>query len=189
MNESPARGHHSPTEAVRIRIALGAEDLAAVRLLFEEYAAQLSFDLGFQNFAEELACLPGEYAFPEGRLFLAFEMDAAGRETEPLGCVGVRPCMTATESVPGGAPPRLGEVCEMKRLYVRPAGRGRGLGRLLAEKAVAAARLAGYDRMRLDTVPAEMARATSMYHAMGFVNIPPYRFNPQPDVAYLELTL
>ena len=143
-------------------------DLADVRRLFEEYAAALGFDLEFQEFERELRELPGDYGPPRGRLLLA----RAG--TDVLGCVAIRPLE--------------GNACEMKRLYVRPAHRGTGAGRTLAGAAIGAGRELGYVRMRLDTVPS-MERARALYRSLGFHEIPPYRYNPIPGTAYMELEL
>ncbi|HEX4960808.1 MAG TPA: GNAT family N-acetyltransferase [Thermoanaerobaculia bacterium] len=144
------------------------DHLAEVRQLFEEYAASLGFDLAFQGFGEELAGLPGAYVPPRGRLLLAIH------EGRPAGCVALRDLGTG--------------ICEMKRLYVRPSFRGLRVGQALAEAVIAGAREAGYDRMRLDTVPA-MGRARALYASLGFQEIAPYRFNPIPGTAFLELRL
>jgi putative acetyltransferase len=136
--------------------------------LFEEYAASLGFDLGFQDFERELRELPGDYAAPRGVLLLA------QIRTRAIGCVAVRPLAA--------------DICEMKRLYVRPEYRGTGAGRALAEAAIVVGRKLGYARMRLDTVPT-MAAARGLYRALGFREIPPYRHNPIPGTAFMELEL
>ena len=142
--------------------------MAAARRLFEEYAASLTFDLGFQGWSEELRTLPGAYAPPGGVLLLAEE----GEST--LGCVALRPMSD--------------EVAEMKRLYLRPEGRGRGLGLALAQAVLGEARLIGYRRVRLDTVPG-MEAAQAIYRTLGFRAIEPYRENPIAGAAFLEIEL
>lgn len=145
-----------------------AEDLAEARLLLREYAKALGVDLCFQGFDRELAELPGAYAPPRGRFLLAGPPGAA------LGCVALRP---------------LGrDVCEMKRLYVRPSARGDGLGRHLALAIFAVAREIGYERMRLDTLP-QMGPAIALYRSLGFVEIAPYTDNPVQGAMFLELSL
>jgi ribosomal protein S18 acetylase RimI-like enzyme len=152
---------------VTIRDVDRRADIAEIRVLFEEYARSLSIDLGFQGFNEELAGLPGVYSRPTGCLLLA---TAAGRS---VGCVAVR---------------RLdADRCEMKRLYVRPEARGEGVGRSLAEAAVAFGRAAGYHAMLLDTLPT-MAAALALYRELGFRDVPPYRHNPVPGALFMELT-
>jgi DNA-binding MarR family transcriptional regulator/GNAT superfamily N-acetyltransferase len=137
--------------------------------LFAEYAAGLGVDLGFQDFQAELASLPGKYAAPAGSLLCAFDRDQA------LGCVALRPMEEAG-------------CCEMKRLYVIPAARGRKLGERLALAIIEEARRLGYARMRLDTL-AKLEAACGLYRALGFREIPAYYDNPLPGVVYFELDL
>lgn len=146
-----------------------AGDLDEVRAAFREYANWLGVNLAFQgDFEQELAGLPGKYAPPSGRLLVA-KSDMA-----LAGTVALR---------------SLGEgTCEMKRLFVRPSFRGRGLGRLLVDRILDEARVIGYQRMRLDTL-AHMTEAVTLYKSIGFQVIPAYYHNPLPDVVYFELDL
>ncbi len=142
--------------------------LPAAAALFEEYAASLDISLDFQGFDAELAALPGDYRLPHGCLLLAL---VDGR---PAGCVAMRPLE------PG--------ICEMKRLYVRPAFRGLALGRLLVGRLCEQARRAGHVAMRLDTLPS-MAGALAVYRSCGFRDIEPYCFNPHAGAVFLEKAL
>jgi ribosomal protein S18 acetylase RimI-like enzyme len=143
--------------------------VAQARELFLEYAQSLGFSLCFQNFDKELEELPGHYAPPQGRLLLA------EYEGQLAGCVAMR----ALE--PG--------ACEMKRLYLRPQFRGKGLGGALAERIILEARQAGYQKMRLDTVEPVMKDAVAMYRKLGFKEIAPYCANPMAGALYMELEL
>ncbi len=153
---------------VLVRPATSAGDLAEARRLFKEYEASLDVDLRYQGFERELADLPGAYAPPRGRLLLAAD------DSGPAGCVALRPLG--------------GDVCEMKRLYVCPAARGRRVGRLLAETVIREARLIGYSRMRLDTLPS-MKEALALYRALGFEEIAPYYASPVAGTRFMELAL
>ncbi len=143
------------------------EQIASVRELFLEYAQSLGFNLCFQSFDKELASLPGDYALPDGRLVLATH------EGQAVGCVALH------KIEPG--------ISEMKRLYVRPQFRGKGLGRALAERVIADARQIGYKRLRLDTVEPVMRAAVAMYRQLGFREIAAYRENPIEGALYMEL--
>lgn len=146
--------------------AVTTQDLEQVRRLFVEYETFLNVDLCFQNYARELAGLPGDYAAPAGALLLARNAGVAA------GCVAMRP---------------LGDdVCEMKRLFVRPTFRGTGLGRRLADASIERARKCGYRVMRLDTLQ-RLTEAVALYSSMGFRKIDPYYHNPLDGVVYLEL--
>ena len=145
------------------------EHFQLVRELFREYEAWLNLDLCFQGFEKELAGLPGAYALPAGGLLLAFEDDKLA------GCVALR---------------RLsGDVCEMKRLFLRAQFHGRGLGRELAERIIEEARTIGYQAMRLDTLSEQMGNAIALYRALGFREIEPYYENPVPGALFMELDL
>jgi len=151
-----------------IRLAAGQADTDAARALLREYAAWLQEDLCFQGFAEELVTLPGKYAAPDGRLFLACH------DTLPVGCVALRRFDAGT-----------GEV---KRLYVQPAHRGHGLGQALAEAVIDAARAIGYRRLVLDTLE-RMTAARSLYAAAGFGEIPSYYETPLAGTRFMALAL
>jgi GNAT superfamily N-acetyltransferase len=144
----------------------GGEDLVRVRELFLEYAQALPFDLSFQDFDRELAELPGRYARPSGCILLAEWV------RKLAGCVALR---------------QIGEgICEMKRLYVRPAFRGQGIGKALAQAIIEEGRRIGYKRMRLDTV---CEPAKGLYGSLGFREIPPYQHVPIEGVVFMELEL
>jgi ribosomal protein S18 acetylase RimI-like enzyme len=159
---------HPKIEPLCVESAESPEQLEFVRELFLEYAQSLEVDLCFQNFSQELAGLPGQYSRPTGRLLLATQ------NGEVLGCGALR------RDAEG--------ICEMKRLYVRPAARGSGIGLALIHELVKEARAIGYQRMRLDTLPS-MTKAIALYRSLGFKEIAAYRYNPVPGSLFLELDL
>jgi len=154
---------------MRVFQASSDEDIREARILFREYETGLGISLCFQNFDQELAQLPGDYAPPDGRLLLAAD------DEQIAGCIALR---------------KLGAgACEMKRLFVRPAYRGTGLGRVLVESIIDEARKLGYAHMRLDTLPGRMDKAIALYRSVGFIEIEPYCENPVQDAKFMELDL
>jgi GNAT superfamily N-acetyltransferase len=153
---------------VQIREARTPTLVSSARELIREYSASLGIDLGFQNFEQELAEFPAHYTRPDGRVLVAVEGG------EAVGVVGLRRFS--------------GKVCELKRMYVRPKSRGKGIGRKLAKRAIEEARVIGYAQMRLDTL-SRLKEAVSLYDSLGFKEIPPYRVNPHKGVVYMELDL
>ncbi|MEO5860536.1 MAG: GNAT family N-acetyltransferase [Pyrinomonadaceae bacterium] len=154
---------------VEIFQAIGSKDIEAARAIFREYEQWLGMSLCFQSFEEELADLPGRYAPPSGRLYLA-RTDGA-----TVGCIALR-------QIEDG-------ICEMKRLYLRESARGKGVGVALIEKVIADAIEIGYAKMRLDTYPPKMGKAVSLYEAHGFYEIPAYYHNPHDGVLFMEKVL
>ena len=161
-----SQGDRSQIELIQATIP---EHIEQARSLFLEYGSSLGFSLCFQSFDEELKSLPGAYVPPSGRLLLARYTGHAA------GCVALRRLEAG--------------ICEMKRLYVRPADRGRSLGRMLVERIIAEARIIGYQRMRLDTIASEMKDAIALYRRMGFEEIAPYSVIPIEDALWMELRL
>jgi GNAT superfamily N-acetyltransferase len=156
------------TRRMKLCHAVTPQEIELTRALFQEYAAWLGIDLSFQGFGAELAGLPGHYAPPQGRLLLAL---AGG---EAAGCVALRPMEDG--------------VCEMKRLFVRPGFRRRGLGKRLAERVVAEARSIGYQAMRLDTLTS-LQTAIRLYEMLGFVRCAAYYETPLAETVFMELRL
>ena len=161
-----------PTPHIALTEATSGQALEAVRGLFHDYALALGVDLSFQGFTEELATLPGDYAHPGGGLFLAWVDEQAA------GCCAFRPLPDA------GYP----NACEMKRLYVAPAFRRFGLGRMLVDHTLTMARSVNYSHMLLDTLD-DMEAARALYRDSGFVEIEPYYHNPLPGAHYLMVKL
>jgi len=151
-----------------LRNVEGGSGIESIRMLFQEYQTNLAIDLSFQGFADEVATLPGAYSPPAGRLYLALQ---AG---EPAACAAVRPLDE--------------EACEIKRLYVRPSQRRRGIGRMLVQRALADARTIGYERAVLDTL-ATMHEAQRLYSALGFIETAPYAANAIAGTRFLALEL
>lgn len=160
------------TPAVRLITVDTVELIASARAIFREYAASLDVDLNFQGFEAELATLPGDYAAPAGQLLLAMVDD------DLAGCGAFRPLTDVDYA----------NACEMKRLYVRPAFRRFGLGRLLTQRLLDDARRAGYSHMLLDTLD-DMESARELYATLGFEEVPPYYYNPLPGAHYLRAKL
>ncbi len=160
---------HGDRDQIDLLQATLPEHIEDARSLFLEYGRSLGFSLCFQSFDEELKNLPGAYGPPSGRLLLARYREHAA------GCIALRKLEAG--------------ICEMKRLYVRPEDRGRGLGRLLVERLIAEARAIGYERMRLDTIVSAMKDAVALYRRIGFKKIPPYSAVPIESALWMELLL
>lgn len=141
-------------------------DIRDARAIFREYEQWLGLSLCFQSFEDEVASLPGIYATPDGRLYLARNGD------ETVGCIGLRKLED--------------DICEMKRLYLRESARGQGVGRALIERVISDAREIGYSKMRLDTYPPKMGKAVSLYESHGFYEISPYYENPHSKTMFME---
>jgi len=152
-----------------IKQATSAEDIEAAKALFREYETWFGMSLCFQGFEEELANLPGKYAPPDGRLYLAYV------DEELAGCIALRKFED--------------DVCEMKRLFLRKNARGYGLGKELIEKLIDEALAIGYAKMRLDTYPPKMGKAVKLYESHGFRPIEKYYDNPHEGVLFMELDL
>jgi ribosomal protein S18 acetylase RimI-like enzyme len=162
----------TPSTAIVLRWAQGPDDIEAVRALFLDYQADLGIDLCFQGFAAELDELPGVYAPPNGAIALALVGGS------PAGCCAFRP-LEGSDHL---------NACEMKRLFVRPAFRGFGLGRQLVDLILSEARLAGYTNMLLDTLT-DMEAARALYQEAGFYEVAPYYHNPIAGAHYLKVEL
>jgi putative acetyltransferase len=153
---------------VKIIQATEKSQIKTIKELFLEYAKSLNFKLCFQDFDNELAELPGSYAPPDGRLFIAL------LDNKTAGCIALRKFKDG--------------VCEMKRLYVKPQFRGKNIGKKLVELLIGEARKLGYKKMVLDTVPS-MQTAQKLYKSLGFKEIQPYRINPVKGAVFMEFVL
>lgn len=154
---------------LKILQAESSAQIKETKKLFREYESWLGLNICFQNFEEEIASLPGKYAAPEGRLFLAFA------DKKLAGCIALRKLEDG--------------VCEMKRLFVREDFRGQKIGIVLIEKLIEEARQIGYKKMRLDTYPPKMAKAVKLYESHGFYEIEPYYHNPYGETLFMEKDL
>jgi putative acetyltransferase len=163
---------HLPVPAIEIHVVESPSDVAAIRELFLDYQTDIGIDLCFQGFEQELATLPGDYAAPGGALLLATV------DGQPAGCCALRP-LPNTDHL---------NACEMKRLFVRRAFRGFGLGRLLVERIMTLGQLAGYTTILLDTL-SDMEAARALYQEAGFVEVAPYYHNPMAGAHYLKADL
>ncbi len=155
-------------DPVDLRLARFPGDLGEVVSIFREYVASPTVDLGFQDYESEFAALPGKYAEPAGRILLAWLHGAV------VGCAALRPVDART--------------CELKRVYVRPAARGRNVGRAMVERMIDEARRQGYSTMCLDVLP-EFEAAQQLYRTLGFVPGPAVSYNPVPGTKFLALSL
>lgn len=170
MPDLPVQKCDEGKMAYTVKPARTTDDILAITDLFKDYTAWLNLDLTFQDYAAELASLPGKYAPPTGALYIARSSDGV-----PLGCVALRPMDQP-------------DVCEMKRLYLSPKGRGLGLGKRLVREVLNEAKKIRYKRMRLDTLP-RMQEAIALYEKMGFVRIEPYYETPLRETVFLEIDL
>lgn len=151
-----------------LSLATTEEDIENIKKIFEEYLISLNFDLKFQHFDNEIANLPGDYVYPLGCIVMALHL------RNLIGCVALRKVKN--------------NICEMKRLYVKPRYRKLRIGRTLTEAIILEARKLGYQKMRLDTVPS-MKQAQCLYESLGFYDIAPYCYNPIPGTRFMELML
>ena len=156
------------SKMITFKISKSEQDFSEARKLFLEYKDSLNLDLCFQKFHEEISDLSAQYSEPSGCIIICYKKNL------PVGCVGIRKFK--------------GDVCEMKRLYLRPEARGKGIGRVLANKITEKAKEFGYKKMQLDTLET-MKEAISLYKSIGFKEISPYRFNPLEGVIYMEIEL
>jgi putative acetyltransferase len=157
------------SQVAEIREAASPQAIEQVRALFHEYWSAFGFTPCFQGFNAEVATLPGRYGPPRGRLLLAIV------NGEPAGCAALRPFDEAR--------------CEMKRMYVRPAFRGMGVGKALMEALISEARTIGYREILCDTIPQTMSEALAMYERFGFTRTGPYAEDPTPAAVYLRLVI